>query len=259
MIANFAVGRLLDAGEGNYRAVFPAFALIGILGGLVITRIPVDLPPRGRGVAAALRDTLSAFRDRPFITWTVIYSVTTFPFWLGVPAIPVFLSDELRLSYTMFGVAGVVFNGAMLAGFLGGGRLVDRWGSVAVMAAAWTGVGVAHLTLGVCRTAGLAFAAQAVNGVCLAMNDLAWFPAVLEFAPRRKTSAYMGVYVSFYGLRSLIGASLSGVAMRALPGGSRTALVIAGALILPGCLVLVMNLKRLKGQSAARVSAGEAE
>lgn len=244
MAANFAAGSLLDCDPASYRVVFVVCAALGAGGGIVFALIPIARKARSQPVVD-FHELALAFRDRKFLRWMVLYSLTTLPFWIAVPAYPVFFNDELGLDYGRFGLTQIVLNGCMLATFLAAGHALDRWGSIVLMGLAWLGVAAGEITLGLCHNLGTALAAQAVGGVALALNDLAWFPVVLEFAPREKVNRYMGVHMTFFGVRSLVGAWLAAVLMQHLPGGSRTALILAGLLTLPGALAILLLRRRL--------------
>lgn len=248
MMSNAAAGRLLDLHPGNYRFVFFACALAGVGAGFLFMKIPIAPSSAPCEPVTKMKDLFHVFRDKPFLTWTVIYSITAFPYWLAVPALPIFFNDELMFSYATFGVTQIVFNGAMLLAFLGAGRLVDRWGSPAVMALAWSGIALGLLMLGRCNTLGIVLLAQALHGAGMGLNDMAWYPVILEFAPRDKVSRYMGTYITFCGLRALIGSWLGGVLINSFAGDSRIVLMIAGIAILPGCLLIALSLRWLNSR-----------
>ena len=62
-------------------------------------------------------------------------------------------------------------------------------------------------------------------------TDMAWYPVVLEFAPRHSVDRYMGVYMSVFGLRAIIGGVLSATLMELTASGSRLALLTAAILM----------------------------
>lgn len=257
ILMNLAAGRLLDAHPESYRAVFLFCATAGVAAGLVIAKIPIA-DVRGETEHENFwKETVCVLRDRSFLSWTILYSLTAFPYWLAVPAFPVFFNDELGLSYAAFGLTQIALNGSMLLAFMGGGRLIDRYGSPVMMGIAWFGLAGSLFGLSASRSLGMAAAAQALHGACMGINDIAWYPVILEFAPRKKIGAYMGVYVTFAGLRSLIGSWLGGVLVNSLGGDSRTALFVAAAMTMPGCLLIIINLKRLNAGREQRAMATE--
>ena len=238
MAANGIAGWLLDRNSESFRWVFPLFALIGVAAAGAIARIPLA-PGAQRGPCErAPGDMFSPLHDRRFLLWSILYTATTLPFWIGVPAIPVFFRDELAVGYGHFGLAQLALNGGMLVSFLFAGRLIDRRGSVVMMSAAWLGVSAAYGILGISSSAGVGIAALGLYGLSLGINDLAWFPVALQFAPREQASRYMGIHTTFFGVRSIIGSLIGGVMMEYLPGGSRTAILLAAALVLPGAVAI---------------------
>ena len=247
--SNFIAGRLLDLRPDNYHKVFLISALLGIIGGLLFLKIPVSVASAKSKVKLISRDVLTPLRDKPFLLWTLLYTLTTLPYWFVVPAKPVFFNDELGINYTAFGTIMVMFNGATLLAILFSGKMIDRWGSPIMMAVSWSGIGISYLILGLSHTFPLALLTQLIEGVSMGINDIAWYPAVLGFAPRQKVNQYIGVYMTFYGLRAVIGPLVGGILINSLAGGSRTTLLISGLLITSLAILIALSHKQLKSSN----------
>ena len=81
----------------------------------------------------------------------------------------------------------------------------------------------------------------------LAGNDMTWYPVVLEFAPDHAVDRYMGVYMSVFGFRALLGGVASATMMELSPDGSRMALLAAAgvmALGVAGMVGLAVRMRR---------------
>jgi hypothetical protein len=57
---------------------------------------------------------------------------------------------------------------------------------------------------------------------------------VLEFAPADRVDRYMGLYMTVFGVRVLLGGLISGTLMELGPMGSRSTLLIASVTVLVG-------------------------
>jgi len=227
-------GWALGSGEAAYRWFLPAGAVLGAVGGVLVMRFPTRAeaqPPQRAGIRACLREVAA---NRPFLMWTVIYSVTTVGFWLAYTARPVYFSDLLGFEYWQNGVATAAYNAALCLGFLVWGRLLDRFRSLRTMMISWVLVASGILIMVGGMSFEWAIVGQCLSGFGMAANSLAWYPVVLEFAPEGKVDRYMGLYMTAFGLRVLLGGSVGGTLMQLGRMGSRNALLVGAATMLLG-------------------------
>jgi hypothetical protein len=258
--ASVLAGRLLAAHDTAYRWLLPALAPAGVAAAVLIARFPSpaarEQAPADRAgrlrIGAALAE---AGRDRPFLAWTAIYSVASLGFWVVYASLPVYFASVLELDYWQNGLALAAYNVLYCLGFLVWGRLLDRVRSVRTMVASWSLAAVATLVTAIGGSWPLALLGQAVTGFALAGNDIAWYPAVFEFAPEHRVDRYMSLYMTAVGLRALLGGALGGALMEASGVGSRTALLVAAAvMILGGAGMYAFG--RVAGRAGARSTYG---
>lgn len=235
--ASTLAGRLLTSHETAFRWLLPALAPVGLAAALLILRFPSQPaaapPPQGARPSVA-RVLAEVARDRPFLRWTVIYTVPNLGFWLVYASLPVYFASVLSFDYWQNGVTLAGYNAAYCLGFLVWGRVLDRARSVRTMVASWSLVGVATLMTAAVPSWTAALVGQALSGFALAGNDIAWYPVVLEFAPEHRVDRYMSLYMTAVGVRALIGGVLGSVLMNASHTGSRTALFLAALLMVIG-------------------------
>ena len=241
-----AAGKALGSSEGAYRWFLPIGSVIGVLAGIVVLRFPAS-ETSPAPVRTRLRESVrEVARDRPFLLWMLVYSATSIGYWLSYAARPVYFDKMLGFGYWENGIAIAVFNGAYCAGFLVCGRLLDRIRSLLTMVASWALMGAGILVMVYGGGFTWVLVGQALSGLGLAGNDMAWFPVVLEFAPKGSVDRYMGFYMTVFGVRVLVGGAVSGTLMQLGPRGSQHALLLASATMLAGSAGIFLLRRRLR-------------
>jgi len=134
-------------------------------------------------------------------------------FWLAHSTQPVYLAQLLELEYWQFGVALACYNVVFSIGLLVWGRVRDRIGSRPVVAIGYllSGAGYAVM-VGIPRFEAV-IAGQILVGVGMSGNNLSRLLAVLEYAPGEKIDRYMGLFMTFYGVRALLGGLIGATLM----------------------------------------------
>ena len=243
-------GWILKTGEGAYRLLLPAVGVVGMFSALAVLRIPlhtkIDTPPRTR-LRQSLREVA---RDKPFLMWVLVYSLTSVGFWFTYSALPVFFESVLKFGYLENGIALAVFNAVYCIGFLVCGRILDRFRSLMTMVIGWSLTALGTLIIAVGGSLEWVLVGQALSGLGLAGNDIAWFTVVLEFAPAQSIDRYMGFYMAMFGLRALIGGTISGILMELSSAGSWIALIIASAVMFVGAATMLTFRHKSSSRSA---------
>ena len=248
-VVSLGAGWALRTWPRAHHWVLAVAAVAGVASALIITR--VDIGPEAKGEeglsrAAPFGEVLREIaRDRGFVLWLVVYSVTTAGYWLIPASLPVYLHDVLGLGYLENGVAAACFSAMYCLGFLVWGRVLDRVRSVRTMIICWAAVAVGTLVTVLGPSYGLLLAGRLICGFALAGNDMAWYPVVLEFAPRHAVDRYMGVYMTVFGLRAIFGGLLSGAMMEMSTTGSRAALLTAAIIMAVGVVGIAALRARL--------------
>jgi hypothetical protein len=216
-LSGWILGVGMDLSPRSFHLLFPALALLGIVGNVLWRRVPM------RGEARALRaeaedaggrriDAGSIVRtlreDRPyahFMLWMWIFGLGNL--MIGAPQ-AIVLEDEMHATYTQGILATTVIPLLVMplaipfwARRLGRSHVVDfravhAWSFVTATAvlflASWF------------RSMPLFYVAGAVLGVGFAGGSLAWNIGHQDFAPPERDAEYMAVHVTLNGLRGLI-------------------------------------------------------
>jgi MFS family permease len=182
-------------------------------------------PPRTlalhRSAWAAIR------RDRTFLAFEGCFMVYGLGFLALQPILPLFLVDEIGVSYADVGLArGAVFWIVMvLAGPLVG-RLGDRLGILRLGAAGFLALALFPLTLWLMPHRVGLFLGFGVFGLAMAAVNVAWNLGPITMARGRDPVPYLNAHLAAVGLRALVGMT----AATALHQAFGTASVFAGVI-----------------------------
>lgn len=243
-------GWALKTAAEAYRWVLPAAGVIGIASAVMVLGFPVGRAPEPSAAAkpsprAKLKTILLELgSDKPFLMWALIYSATSLGFWIAHSAKPVYFESVLSFSYLENGIVLAFFNGTYCLSFLLWGRTLDRLRSIITMMTSWTIVGVGTLITVTGRSYGWAIVGEALAGIGLSGNDLAWFTVVLEFAPAGRIDRYMAFYMTIFGVRALIGGIIGGTLMETLASGSQVSLFLGGLVMIFGAAAMLILRNR---------------
>jgi hypothetical protein len=216
-LSGWILGVGMDLSPRSFHLLFPALALLGIVGNVLWRRVPM------RGEARSLRaetedagtrriDAGSIVRtlreDRPyahFMLWMWIFGLGNL--MIGAPQ-AIVLEDEMHATYTQGILATTVIPLLVMplaipfwARRLGRSHVVDfravhAWSFVAATAvlflASWW------------RSMPLFYVSGALLGVGFAGGSLAWNIGHQDFAPPERDAEYMAVHVTLNGIRGLI-------------------------------------------------------
>jgi len=79
--------------------------------------------------------------------------------------------------------------------------------------------------------------------------DISRLLVVLDFAPAGGVDRYMGLFMTLYGVRVLLGGILGAGIMQMSSKGSRTALAVACFVVLSGAVSMMLTSRRASGGS----------
>ena len=242
-------GLLLD--RAGYRALFPLAGLVGVLAALIFSRLRVneaDLRVRTSGAPSGLWHLVA--RDRRF----ALYLVGVLLFGLGglipVALVPMVQVDRLALSYTMIGVLNLCLTVSRTVSYVFWGRMVDRWGGVRCMQAAFA-ISVVSLlpyaivTAGGIGNAGITSAggwillpAFIASGIAGSAIDLGFITAIFQLAPPGRVSEYSAAQATLIGARGIVGPFI-GVGLIGLGMSQPAIFILACGLVALAALTLV--------------------
>lgn len=255
VVASKSAGFVLDHDPASLRWLFPAAALIGIAGHVVLSRIRWRAPraavaaggrglkAAGRAVARTWHDTLALLRRDPgFRTYETGFMLYGFGLNMSASVLVLYVEGSLRLSYDEWTTAsGLVNPLAYLLSIALLGRLLDRMGVVRLCTLSFALLGVYFAALPLVHGIGALVATYVVFGVCMAGVNLGWNLGPLHFAPTGQSHLYMSVHVGLVAIRSSL-APLAGFGLYRLTSAPTT--FLASALLQVLAVVTMLRLDR---------------
>jgi hypothetical protein len=216
-LSGWILGAGMDLSPRSFHLLFPALALLGIVGNVLWRRVPMrgesrSLRAETEDAATRRLDPTGIVRtlreDRPyasFMLWMWVFGLGNL--MIGAP-LAIVLEDDLHATYTQGILVTTVIPLLVMplaipfwARRLGSSHVVDfravhAWSFVVATAviflASWT------------RSMPLFYASGALLGVGFAGGSLAWNIGHQDFAPPERDAEYMAVHVTLNGIRGLI-------------------------------------------------------
>ena len=257
-------GFWMDHVTGGFRQVFPLSATIGMIGLVMIASVPTGSSGEPMGMNRELiirpwRETFQLLaRRRDFLRFEIAFMIYGIAFMMLMPVVPIFLVDELKLSYATIGLArGAASQLIMIPAMLIFGRLFDR--STPHRMGVWIFSLLALYPL-ILLTAGkvegelqiwLVYAAFLVFGVVMSGLIVIWNLSTLRFARGEDVSVYQSVHVAATGVRGMFAPFLGYAIMSWF--GIQTALIVSAALwvVAGAAMVLMRRIDRRSGEATS--------
>ncbi len=240
------VGRLLGFDELAYRWLLPAVGLCGVASSVLLLSIPLRGQSADHGQADDSIKAAAVFRDRPYFVWTLLYSVSSVGYYIAHSAKPVFFARILFFSYWDNGVALAAFNITFCLGLVFWGTVLDRFGALRTMILSWAIMATGFGVMAVGQNYESAILGQALIGLGQSGIDISRLLVVLDFAPAKGVDRYMGLFMTLYGVRALLGGVLGAGIMQLSPTGSRTALAVACLVVLSGAVSMALSSRHYR-------------
>ena len=151
-------------------------------------------------------------RDKAFLRYEAAFMVYGLGFLALQPVLPLYVVDELGVSYTDFGLArGAIFWILMIATSPLAGRLGDRLGILRVAGLGFLVLGLFPLTLWLMPNTTGMFLAFAIYGIAMACVNIGWNLGPIAMARGRDPVPYLNAHVAAVGIRALVGMTLGTV------------------------------------------------
>lgn len=279
VVASLGLGGILDYDPALFRVVYAVLGVCGFFYLFLLSRAPVPdgtppeptpfrllgalpLPARavgpfspGRiwlGVTRPFSDAMRIYReDRAFNWFEVNFMTYGAAFMCLSPVVPVFLTEQLKLSYHEISTARVLVGqiGVALLGPLMG-RIMDRYHPVRLCAVAFFLLGFFPVALDAAGIADvghalpLVYLAFAIYSVGMAGVNITWNVGSMAFAPPGQGGYYQGIHVAMVGIRGTIG-PLVGYAVYEL-WGLRAVFWLAFGLFVAAAISSVALWRRMK-------------
>ncbi|MDJ0520702.1 MAG: MFS transporter [Planctomycetota bacterium] len=145
-------------------------------------------------------------RDRTFLAFEGCFMVYGLGFLALQPVLPLYLVDELDVSYTDVGIArGAIFWSVMVFASPFVGRLGDRLGILKLGAMGFFTLGLFPLTLWLLPNEAGLFLGFAIFGLAMSAVNVTWNLGPITMARGRDPVPYLNAHISLVGIRALVG------------------------------------------------------
>jgi len=243
LIVTTLSGYLLDMNSSIYKVLFPVAGVFGIMVywslARMITLSMDDYSGRAKKVKAhynfrllkdiailPLRNTARIFREnKPFLRFEAYFFLYGMAFMVLSPVIPVFLVDDLKLSYSPISFArGLIFHSALIiftplmGRFHGIGNPTKFCGYVFSFLALFPLILVSakhFISLGLITDTNLVvYISFFVFGFAMSGVTIAWALSSIYYAPKNEVSNYQAVHITLTGVRGVFSPALGYAVMK---------------------------------------------
>ena len=243
LIVTTASGFLLDINSSIYKILFPAAGVFGILVYWSLARMinlsMDDYSGKNKKqrsyysirlikdiAVLPLRNTLRIFREnKPFLRFETYFFLYGMAFMVLSPVIPVFLVDDLKLSYSPISFAkGLIFHSALIiftplmGRYHGTGNPAKFCGYVFSILALFPLVLVSakhFLSLGlIADTDIVVYISFFIFGFAMSGVTIAWALSSIFYAPKNEVSNYQAVHITLTGVRGIFSPALGYAVMK---------------------------------------------
>lgn len=207
------VGLWMDHDVGRWPWIYAFAGLSGVFAYVQWGRIRRR---RALAIAEDLEVHPSAWKallkDKAFLGYEAAFMVYGLGFLALQPVLPLYVVDELGVSYTEFGIArGAIFWVFMIAMSPIAGRLGDRLGILRVAGLGFIILGLFPLALWVLPTTLGMFIGYAIFGLAMGCVNIGWNLGPIAMARGRDPVPYLNAHVAAVGIRALVGMTLGTV------------------------------------------------
>lgn len=248
-VISLAAGVWMDRVADGYRHMFLLTGIGGMIGLLLLASIPPGrqptVPANKFSFSEPLMNAWRLLRRRPdFLRFEGAFMLYGVAFMMTLPVIPLFLVDDLDLSYSVIGTArGAVAQVTMILSLAFAGKWYDRstphrfsavvflilaLHPIALIASQWFDGPMRLL---------MVFLSFAIWGVALGGVTIIWNLASLRFARNEDAGVYQSVHLAAVGIRGAFAPLLGLLVMHLL--GKQTALIAASVLWIVSAIAMV--------------------
>jgi MFS family permease len=202
-------GWLLDRQPDAWPWLYAAAGLAGVYGYVHWSRMRRRVRRRAAH-DAALEDHGSAWQalrnDRTFLAFEACFMVYGLGFLMLQPVLPIYLVDELHVTYSQVGIArGLLFWLGMVIASPLLGRLGDHVGTFRMTALSFLALTAFPLILLFAPGTGGLYAGYGAYGLAMGGVAVAWNVGPIVIARGRDPLPYLNAHVALVGVRALVG------------------------------------------------------
>lgn len=239
-------------------------ALLGIIPLAAIASIKIPqgaeaVPMKVKGwMLDPLKDAYHLLKRRPdYLRFELAFMVYGFAYMMTTPVLPIFLVDDLQLSYEQIGLTkGTIMQVVMILGILFFGRRFDRSTPHRMSAYSFLAMTAYPLLLVAAKYAhghlqmALVTAAFVVIGISMSVITITWNLASLRFTmPGEDAGHYQSVHIAAVGIRAMFAPLLGFFVMSSL--GREAALVVSSIVwgLSAGAMIWARRLDYRRGEA----------
>lgn len=237
--SSIIAGWILEKGTENYHYLFPIAALFGILSAIEFGNIKVRREGKKKEGLAAFSHIMAPFRNIPFRTFLIIYSIFEFGLLLSLPLYPLIQVDRAHIPNLVAGIFGTIFSGMWLIGFFFWGRFIDRHPLSSLLALLCLVSSTIPLIYLLTYKLWLLSLAQGVLGFISAAIELVGYVVITRMASPKETPRYMALHILLGGVRGATAPFLSPVIMNRF--GAETAFGLSAAFMISALILASTN------------------
>lgn len=217
LLVSIPVGMWLDRDAEAWTLAYALAAGFGVYAYVQWGRL------RRRRAQAVPRDVVThpsawttLLRDRSFLAYEACFMVYGLGFLALQPVLPLYLVDDIGVSYTEVGIArGAIFWITMIAASPLAGRLADRIGILRLAGIGFLILGLFPLALWALPNKLGMFLGFGIFGVAMACVNITWNLGPIAMARGRDPVPYLNAHLAAVGIRALIGMTVGTVLHRA--------------------------------------------
>lgn len=242
LVATPLAGWVLD--RWGFQALMPVAGLGAVASAVIFSpllRSVPEIPPVVSRAASSPWHMVRADRGlRLYLAGTLLFGLSIV---ISNPILPAIQVDRLNLSYTAVGLLGLVQSTFWFITYLFLGRLVDRFGGMAILVAVAVINCAVMLPFIWATSAWMLVPSFMAAGIVAAGADLAGLTALLELAGPERTPDYAAVNAIFTGVRGLAGPFIGSFLIQ-IGWPVWTVLALSTALSLAGAAVMMLLARR---------------
>ncbi len=212
MATSLIVGRLLDLSPQLYKPILMSIAVTGgityLLFIIIDSRISYRQESRYR-MRRTARDLKLMFRRTDFLMFELTFMTYGMAFMVMVPAVPLFLLNQLKFSYFQMAQAKGVFAQIFMIALIPlAGMIFDRinlWKIAAISYAIMVGYPLLMFLASLYNSRTLAYSSLCFFSLGLTGIVVLWNLGSLHFAGERDSLVYQGLHVTLTGVRGFLG------------------------------------------------------
>jgi len=237
LITTTIFGNFLDINAGLYKIMFPAAGICGMVTYYYLAKMISLSMDDYKGRVNTLKPyfTLNDYKDililpgrdlyrilssnKPFLRFEIYFFLYGMAFMIIIPVVPVFLVDNLHLTYSPISFAkGLVFQSTLIiftplmGRYHGRGSPAKFCGYVFLLLALYPASLVSAMYLNF-NSEIIVYISYFFFGLAMSGIGIAWSLSTIYYAPKNEVSSYQAAHITLTGLRGLFSPALGYLVM----------------------------------------------